>query len=81
MEAQLSLDRGDTFADVELTVTGRHVDGASLLGLLFTTDAAIAEYVDTMQELCLLVPDVSDDPLVGVLRRQGADYLLVVNPS
>lgn len=79
-DAQLSIDNGNEWRDCDLIVTGRITNGISLLGINFTSeDQDLPRFVDREESpIVLLVPDVSDDPLVGHLHRQGPDYLLKV---
>lgn len=79
---EISYDNAETWQPIELAVTGRIVDGDSITGVNFASDdETLAQYVDSSQQLVLLIPDISDDPLVGQLRRQGPDYLLIVNTN
>lgn len=77
---QLSWDNGDTFSDVDLSITGRIYSGHDIIGINFTSDNEdLPRFVDAIDSpLVLLVPEVCDDPLVGILHRQGTDYLLKV---
>ncbi len=77
---EISYDNAETWHPIELAVTGRVVDGENIVGVNFASDDdELSQYVDSSHQLVMLIPIVADDPLVGQLRRQGPDYLLMVN--
>lgn len=74
-----SLDSGETWVAIDLDVTGLIAGSAGVDGINFTaTGADLGPYVDSGQLFVFEVPDVCDDPLIGILQRQGKDYVLRV---
>ncbi len=79
-DAEWSIDDGGTFEPIELDVTARITDGINIVGINFTSDNEdLPRFVDSQSGFVMIVPEVSDDPLVGHLHMQGADYLFSVD--
>lgn len=74
-----SIDSGETWVDIDLDVTGLIAGSSGVDGFNFVaSDADLGPYVDSGQLFVFEVPSVCDDPLIGILQRQGSDYVLRV---